>query len=640
MRAPVMQGRGRGQGAIRLATLLLALIGCTGLGLLSDTSPAHAAACAAQDNYTGATDGNWEVKANWSKGSAPTTTETACIPEGKGTITIGAGVKAEVKTLLAQSSLHVASTGSLAISEKFFMEEPAKDEETASRFTDGLTIDAGALITTAGNWLLMSGTVLLEGEIKNTPLNLNEVTARLESGTLEGEGTTDIVFQNIGGTVQPGGANHVGTLHFLAPSDQGPSGTLVLDIASAASFDRVSLGSSFSWFGTLTVNLLGGYVPPVGTNFEFQTGGGTIGAFEHITPGFFELPKGNDDTIQASPRKPTTVTEAASEVTQTTAVLNGTVNPNTLQVLSCAFEFGTSTAYSIGGPPCSTPPGHGAGAVAESGEVTNLKPGTTYHYRIIANNSEAGLSQGEDASFTTLPASGGGTPGGGETPSGSTATTGGGTTKIAGETRTGPVTTPKAAEELRLGCSKSQLVLNDAYIHGNRVILLGSAAKSLAGKKVTILFNEKKSVATTTVQANGDFATTAALPPAKIRDALTTRYSAEIGSVRSLHLKLVRRLLLEPPTASGDTVTLSGRVTKPLTRPIAPVIVEQQLECGRTTIAKQFTPPASGVFHLTLTVPAGTTAAIYTLKSKVAANAHALAKGFKTYSLPLPVAIG
>jgi hypothetical protein len=634
MRAPVMQGRGRGQGAIRLATLLLALIGCTGLGLLSDTSPAHAAACAAQDNYTGATGGSWEVKANWSKGSVPTTTETACIPEGKGTITIGAGVKAEVKTLLAQSALHVAATGSLAISEKFFMEEPAKDEETASRFTDGLTIDAGGLITTAGNWLLMSGTVLLEGEIKNTPLNLNEVTARLESGTLEGEGTTDIVFQNIGGTVQPGGANHVGTLHFLAQSDQGPGGTLVLDVASATSFDRVSLGSSFSWFGTLTVNLLAGYVPPVGTNFEFQTGGGTIGAFEHITSGFFELPKGNDDTIQASPRKPTTVTEAATEVTQTTAVLNGTVNPNTLQVLTCTFEFGTSTAYSIGGPPCSTPPGHGAVTVAESGEVTNLKPGTTYHYRIIANNSEAGLSQGEDASFTTLPASGG------EPPSSGTATTGGGIPKTAVETRTGPVTTPKAAEELRLGCSKSQLVLNDAYIHGNRVVLLGSAAKSLAGKKVTILFNEKRSVATTTVEANGDFATTATLPPARIRDALTTRYSAEIGTVRSLHLKLVRRLLLEPPKASGDTITLTGRVTKPLTKPIAPIVVEQQLECGKITIAKQFTPPASGIFHLSLSVPSGTTAAIYTLKSKVAANAHALAKGFTTYSLPLPVAIG
>jgi hypothetical protein len=326
------------------------------------------------------------------------------------------------------------------------------------------------------------------------------------------------------------------------------------------------------------------------------------------------------------------VTDAATEVTQTTAVLNGTVNPNTEQVTICGLEIGTSTAYG-GGATCPTPPGKGAAPVAESIAATNLTPGTTYHYRIVAANAEAGQSLGEDVSFTTLPASNG------EAPSG-----GGGTAKTSGEPKTefapAPATTPKESEELRLGCSKSQLVLNDAYIHGSRVILLGSAARSLAGKKVTILFNEKKPVATATVQADGDFATTAALPPAKIRDALTTRYSAEIGSVRSLHLKLVRRLLLEPPKAGGDTVTLTGRVTKPLTKPIAPIVVEQQLECGKTTIAKQFTPAASGVFHITLTVPAGTTAAIYTLKSKVAANARALAKGFKTYSLPLPVAIG
>ena len=60
--------------------------------------------------------------------------------------------------------------------------------------------------------------------------------------------------------------------------------------------------------------------------------------------------------------------------------------------------------------------------------------------------------------------------------------------------------------------------------------------------------------------------------------------------MRSLHLKLTRRLLLEPPTVSGTTVTLTGQVTLPLTKPVAPVVVEQQLECGKTTIAKTFTP--------------------------------------------------
>ena len=43
---------------------------------------------------------------------------------------------------------------------------------------------------------------------------------------------------------------------------------------------------------------------------------------------------------------------------------------------------------------------------------------------------------------------------------------------------------------------------------------------------------------------------------------------------------------------------------------------------------------------MTVTVPANARAAIFTLKSSVAANAHATRHGFTTYSLPLPAALG
>jgi uncharacterized membrane protein len=645
---------------------LIALGTCTGglalalLWLLLVAPAAHASACAAQNNYTGPANGAWNSEGNWSN-KLPKTGETVCIPEGKGTITVAAGIKAEAKTLLAQSAVTVASTGTLAVSEKFVMEEPTANEEKATRFTDGLKIEAGGLVSTAGDWILMSGTVLLEGEIKNTSGNINEVVARLASGTLEGEGTMAIPFSNIGGTIQPGGAGTVGAMHFISHSSQGPNGTLVLDIASATSFDHFILSSEFTWFGTLDVNLLGGYEPPVGTDFEFQTGGGTIGEFEHITAGFEELPLGNDDTIRVSPRKPTVVTEEASDVTQTSAILNGSVNPNTDQVTICNFEFGAGGPPYGGSSTCPTPPGKGPSPVAETEALTNLTPGTTYHFRIVAVNHEGGESQGIDRSFTTLPASKGGEEPSKETPvektpveekspsgGGSTTTTSGSstTTPTIGPSTLpgaipGPVATaPRAVEELLLGCSSSSLVLNDAYIRGGRVLLSGSAAKSLAGKRVKILFNERKQVATATVGADGQFATTAPLPPAKIREALTTRYTAEVGNVRSLHLKLTRRLLLEPPRASGTTVTLSGQVTLPLTKPVAPVVVEQQLECGKTTIVQTFTPPASGRFQITLTVPANARAGIYRLTSKVAANEHAVKHGFTTFSLPLPVTLG
>jgi hypothetical protein len=629
MSAPVIQGRGRV--GVRLSALLLAILICAGIALLSGTTPARASACAAQDNYTGAANGTWGLGTSWSKGSVPTSAETVCIPAGDGTITIAAKVSAEAKTILAQSALLIAPEGSLAVAETTI-------GEAAGSTFDGLTVEG--LLSTAGSWLLMNGTVVVKGEIKTTSVKPNEDVARLLTGTITGTGTFDIGFQNIGGTMEPGGAGTIGQMHFKMLSDQAEGGTLILDIASKSSFDEISSASNFGWRGKLVVNPLGGYSPVVGEGWEFMSKGpGNFVEFEAIEPpGYRALSVSGGAMVEAIQRPPTAVTEAATEVTSTTAIVNAMIDPNNESVTSCEFEYGTTTSYGAT-TGCGGIAFHGNGFVPTSGLLTGLTPGVTYHFRAKAGN-KTGFGTGGDKSFATLPAA---SSGGGTTPpSGGTATTGGGTPKTGGEPKaeTTAVTTSKASEELRLGCSKSQLVLNDAYIHGSRVILLGSAAKSLAGKKVTILFNEKKSVATTTVQANGDFATTAALPPARIRDALTTRYSAEIGEVRSLHLKLVRRLLLEPPKASGDTVTLTGRVTKPLTKPIAPVVVEQQLECGKITIAKQFTPPASGIVHLTLSVPSGTTAAIYTLKSKVAANAHALAKGFTTYSLPLPVAIG
>jgi CSLREA domain-containing protein len=301
------------------------------------------------------------------------------------------------------------------------------------------------------------------------------------------------------------------------------------------------------------------------------------------------------------------------------------------------LDFGELGAY--GGPTPTVPLLEGSPAIDFG--VAGCPAADQREYARVGNCDSGAFE------FSAVPPTGGGTPGGSSespAPGGTSSTTSGGsatgTSATAPAGTAGIATTPAAVEELLLGCGKTQLVLNDAYIHGGRVLLSGSAAKSLAGKQVKILFNERKTVATATVTAGGQFTTTAPLPPAKIREALTTRYTAEIGKVRSLHLKLTRRLLLEPPKASGTTVTLTGQVTLPLTKPIAPVTVEQQLQCGKATVVKTFTPPAGGRFQITLTVPANAKAAIYRLTSKVAANKHSTTHGFTTFSLPLPVTLG
>jgi hypothetical protein len=203
-----------------------------------------------------------------------------------------------------------------------------------------------------------------------------------------------------------------------------------------------------------------------------------------------------------------------------------------------------------------------------------------------------------------------------------------------------PGPSAEAVERVLLGCGTSKLVLSDVYARGNRVLLSGSASKSLIGRHVEILLDGRRRVASALVKADGQFAASAPLPRAHGHELTAARYIAELGTLRSLDLKLARRLELETPTSNGTTVTLSGQVEPPLTRPVAPVAIEQELECGKAAVVKTLTPPRSGHYHITLSLPAGTKAAIFRLRSTVAANPHSLKHGFATYSLPLPVQIG
>jgi hypothetical protein len=106
---------------------------------------------------------------------------------------------------------------------------------------------------------------------------------------------------------------------------------------------------------------------------------------------------GPDETFTAAaPTPPTAVTGDASDVSLTTATVSGTIDPEGLET-SYELDFGTDTTYgtSIYGE---------AGAASEPTELSvplqNLAPGATYHYRIVAINSD-GRTYGADQAFTT-----------------------------------------------------------------------------------------------------------------------------------------------------------------------------------------------------------------------------------------------
>ena len=108
---------------------------------------------------------------------------------------------------------------------------------------------------------------------------------------------------------------------------------------------------------------------------------------------------GGDQSFR-TPRRPTVATEPATELRETSAVLHGSVNPNELDT-HYYFQYGTTTSY---GSAVLAEPGWDAGSgstfVSCYNTATDLKPGTTYHYRVVASNW-VGPAFGRDQTFTT-----------------------------------------------------------------------------------------------------------------------------------------------------------------------------------------------------------------------------------------------
>jgi hypothetical protein len=101
--------------------------------------------------------------------------------------------------------------------------------------------------------------------------------------------------------------------------------------------------------------------------------------------------------IASAASSPSIATGAATKVSNSTAVLNGTINPNG-HATQYDFTYGPTTAY--GATTALHTVKSGTKPVAISITVTGLTPGTTYHYRLNASNS-AGAVAGADRAFTT-----------------------------------------------------------------------------------------------------------------------------------------------------------------------------------------------------------------------------------------------
>jgi hypothetical protein len=107
---------------------------------------------------------------------------------------------------------------------------------------------------------------------------------------------------------------------------------------------------------------------------------------------------------------PTVTTPTASEVSDTTETLGGTVEPEGEVITECQFEYGFAKAepghyeHSVS---CAQETGSITGvSVNVSQTVSGLVSGATYHYRVVVSNKN-GAGNSTDATFTLFPVVGG-----------------------------------------------------------------------------------------------------------------------------------------------------------------------------------------------------------------------------------------
>lgn len=144
------------------------------------------------------------------------------------------------------------------------------------------------------------------------------------------------------------------------------------------------------------------------TDFGLGTiGSSPIGAIDTVAVGptglVYVADGGNDLVwIYAQQSRVSIASESSLAVTHTTATLKTTIDTGNADT-TYRFEYGTSAAYGASIPVPGADIGAGLeGPVTTGQELSDLQPGTTYHYRVVASNA-LGQAAGADQTFTTLP---------------------------------------------------------------------------------------------------------------------------------------------------------------------------------------------------------------------------------------------
>ena len=224
----------------------------------------------------------------------------------------------------------------------------------------------------------------------------NGVAIQVRAGFPSGVASADLInvisrgSKGLQATTDNSGAHATITIdhtNYLVGSKVGTNAAIVDGGANqtlSPSFVDWAAGDYREAFGSDTVNA--GVNDPANGTLDVEGDPRTIGTTDI----------GADELVPA-PAIP--ATGPASEVTDRSATLTGTLAPNGVPT-EYHFEYGPTAAYGDTTPSVSA--GAGPGAVSAAASLAGLNPFTTYHFRLVASNT-AGVTKGPDATFTTSP---------------------------------------------------------------------------------------------------------------------------------------------------------------------------------------------------------------------------------------------
>jgi hypothetical protein len=269
----------------------------------------------------------------------------------------------------------------------------ANGSSTTVTFNYGLTTAYGT--TVPGIPATVTGTTAtavaaaISGLANNTTYHYRVVGVN-SSGTTNGN---DMTFTTLGPppTVVTTAATGIGlntaTVNGTVNAN-GASTTVTFNYGLTASYGSTVAGVPSPVTGTTVTSVSAALSGLVGnTTYHYQVVGVNSGGTSN----------GNDMTFSTA-GPPIVVTNTASNVTQTTAQLNGTVTANNLST-AVSFNWGLTTSYGNMATGAPTPV-TGNTATPVLANITGLTNNVTYHYQCVGVNA-AGTTYGADQSFLT-----------------------------------------------------------------------------------------------------------------------------------------------------------------------------------------------------------------------------------------------